>query len=93
MASSTSVHTVRKVTVVTVPLVIVQVDHTETTVTQDNHTMLITLCLPVSMGSGYIVTHISVVKLWFTLSASARAVAPDSPISFHVRLWKSVLQN
>ena len=40
-----------------------------------------------------IVTYFSVVKLWFTLRASARAVAPDSPILFHPRLWKRVLQN
>ena len=35
-----------------------------------------------------IVTYSSVVKLWFTLRASARAVAPDSPILFPQRLWK-----
>ena len=40
-----------------------------------------------------IVTYFSVVKLWFTLRASARAVAPDSPIPFVPRLWKRVLQN
>ena len=40
-----------------------------------------------------IVTYCSVVKLWFTLSASARTVAPESPIPFHARLWKRVLQN
>ena len=40
-----------------------------------------------------IVTYFSVVKLWFTLRASASAVAPESPIPFHSRLWKRVLQN
>ena len=35
-----------------------------------------------------IVTYCSVVKLWFTLRASARAVAPDTSIPFHLRLWK-----
>ena len=40
-----------------------------------------------------IVTYSSVVKLWFTLRASARAVAPESPILFLSRLWKRVLQN
>ena len=39
-----------------------------------------------------IVTYSSAVKLWFTLRASARAVAPESPIPFHPRLWKRVLQ-
>ena len=43
MASTSSVHTVRKVTLAHV--VIVQEDHTETTVTQDNHIMVVTLCL------------------------------------------------
>ena len=38
------------------------------------------------------VTHFSVFKLWFTLSASASAVAPESPILFHPRLWKRVFQ-
>ena len=33
-----------------------------------------------------IVTYSSVVKLWFTLRASARAVAPDSSILFLPRL-------
>ena len=64
-----------------------------TTVTQDNHIMLITLCLYVGQYGTRIVTYSSVVKLWFTLRASARAVAPESPILFHSRLWKRVLQN
>ena len=34
-------------------------------------------------------TYFSVFKLWFTLSASASAVAPLSPILFNSRLWKS----
>ena len=42
-ASTTSVHTVRKVTLA--PVIIVQGDPTETTVTQENNIMLITLCL------------------------------------------------
>ena len=40
-----------------------------------------------------IVTYFSVVKFWFTLRASARTVAPESPIPFPQRLWKRVLQN
>ena len=40
-----------------------------------------------------IVTYSSVVKLWFTLRASASAAAPDSPIPFPRRLWKRGLQN
>ena len=40
-----------------------------------------------------IVTYFSVVKLWFTLRASASAVAPDFPIPFRLRLWKTGLQN
>ena len=40
-----------------------------------------------------IVTYLSVVKLQFTLRASARAVAPESLIPFPSRLWKRVLQN
>ena len=40
-----------------------------------------------------IVTYFSVTKLWFILRASARAVAPDSPIPFLLRLWKRVFQN
>ena len=46
----------------------------------------------VSMG-GRIVTYSSVVKLWFTLRALARAVTPESLISFNLRLWKRILQN
>ena len=34
-------------------------------------------------------TYFRVFKLWFTLRASARVVAPESPISFLSRLWKS----
>ena len=34
-------------------------------------------------------TYFSVVKLWFTLRASASAVAPDSPIPLCSRLLKS----
>ena len=40
-----------------------------------------------------IATYSSVVKLLFTLRASARTVAPESLIPFCARLWKSVLQN
>ena len=40
-----------------------------------------------------IVTYFRVFKLWFTLSASASAVAPESPTLFHPRLWKRVFQN
>ena len=40
-----------------------------------------------------IVTYSSVVKLWFTLRTSARAAAPESPISFDPRLQKRVLNN
>ena len=58
-----------------------------------NDTHIITLCLYVGQYGGRIVTHSSVVKLWFTLRASARAVAPESPIPFTIRLWKTVLQN
>ena len=91
MASITSVHTVRKVTVA--PVVIVQGDNTETTVTQDNHIMLITLFLYVGQYRVRIATYSSVVKIWFTLRASASALAPDSPILLPPRLWKRVLQN
>ena len=91
MASTTSVHTVRKMTVA--PVVIVQGDHTGTTVTQDNHIMLTTLCLYVGQYGARMVTYSSVVKLWFTLRASARKVAPESLTLFHARLWKRVLQN
>ena len=52
MASTRSVQTVRKVTVVTVPFVIVQGDNTGTTVTEDNHIILITFYLKVSMRPG-----------------------------------------
>ena len=38
-------------------------------------------------------SYFSVFKLWFTLRASASAMAPDSPILFLSRLWKRVLQN
>ena len=38
-------------------------------------------------------TYFSVVKVRFTLRASARTVAPEFPISFSPRLWKRVLQN
>ena len=37
-----------------------------------------------------VVTYFSVFKLWFTLRVSASAVAPESPIEFHPRLWKWV---
>ena len=40
-----------------------------------------------------IVTYFSVFKLWFTLSTSASAVAPESPTLFPPRLWKRVFQN
>ena len=40
-----------------------------------------------------IVTYFSVFKLWFTLSASASAIAAESPTLFDSRLWKRVLQN
>ena len=35
------------------------------------------------------IRYFSVFKLWFTLRALASAVAPESPISFCPRLWKS----
>ena len=37
-----------------------------------------------------VVTYSSVVKLWFTVRALARAVAPECPIPFSLRLWKRV---
>ena len=48
-----------------------------------------------------VTTYFSVSKLWFTLRASASAVAPESPILFgkrspiifSPRLWKRVHQN
>ena len=36
-----------------------------------------------------LVTYFSVLKLWFTLRASASAEAPEAPILFSSRLWKS----
>ena len=56
MASTGSVHTVRKVAVVTIPVIIVQADHTGTTVTQGNHIILITLTLVLS-SSGSLSEH------------------------------------
>ena len=92
MASTSS--TVRKVTVVT------STGHHSTRRQQRDH------CHPaqpyhahahntflVGQYGARTVTYSSVVKLWFTLRASARAVAPEAPISFHRRLWKGVLQN
>ena len=38
-----------------------------------------------------ILTYLSVVKLWFTLRASASAAAPESLILFPPRLWKTEL--
>ena len=38
-----------------------------------------------------IATYFSVFKLWFTLRASANAVAPSEVILFCLRLWKKVL--
>ena len=40
-----------------------------------------------------IVTYSNVVKLWFTLRASARAMGPESSIGFLSRLWKRIPQN
>ena len=60
---------------------------------QDSHIMLIHYTLLVGQYEVRMVTYFSVVKLWFTLRASASAAAPDSPILFHPRLWKKVLQN
>ena len=40
-----------------------------------------------------IVTYFSTFKLWFSLRAPASAVAPESSILFHSRLWQRVLQN
>ena len=45
--------------------------------------------LLVGQYGGRIVTYSSVVKLWFTLRASASAVAPESPIGFLSRLEES----
>ena len=51
--------------------------------------------LLISQYGARIITYFSVVKLWFTLRASASAEAPESPISFPSRLWRKVhvLQN
>ena len=92
MVSTRSVHTVRKVTVVTStsrhstrgP----HRDHCHPGQPYHAHNTLL-----VGQYGTRIVTYSSVVKLWFTLRASARAVAPDSPIPFPQRLWKRVLQN
>ena len=92
MASIRSVHTVRKVTVVTCtschstrgP----HRDHCHPGQPYHAHNTLL-----VGQYGTRIVTYFSVVKLWFTLRASARTVAPDSPILFLQRLWKRVLQN
>ena len=90
MASTRSVHTVRKVTVVTStsrhstrgP----HRDHCHPGQPYHAHNTL----LIGQYGVG-IVTYFSVVKLWFTVRASARAVAPESTIPFIPRLWKRVL--
>ena len=84
MASTTSVHTVRKVT---------STSHHSTRGPHRDH------CHPEEPYHAYntllvgqygtrIVAYSSVVKLWLTLRASASAVAPKIPILFHVRLWK-----
>ena len=41
------------------------------------------------VSSMKLVTYFSVFKLWLTLRASASAVAPEPPILFPSRLWKS----
>ena len=92
MASNTSVHTVGKVTVVTStsrhstrrP----HRDHCHPGQPYHAHNTLL-----IGQYGARIVTYSSVVKLWFTLRAPARAVAPDSPILFPPRLWKRVLKN
>ena len=92
MASTRSVHIVRNVTVVT---------STSCHSTRRPHRGH---CYPgqpyhahntllVLQYGARIVTYFSVVKLWFTLRASARAVAPESPIVFPSILRKRVLQN
>ena len=88
MASTRSVHTVRKVTVVTStschstrgP----HRDHCHPGQPYHAHNTLL-----IGQYGARIVTYSSVVKLWFTLRASARAVAPESPIPFSSRLWKT----
>ena len=74
---------------VLVPVVIIQGDHTGTAgqLYHAHNTLL------VGQYGARIVTYFSVLKVWFTLRASARAVAPEPPILFPPRLWKRVLQN
>ena len=38
-------------------------------------------------------SYFSIFKLWFTLRASASAVAPELPALFPSSLWKRVFQN
>ena len=88
MALTTSAHTVRKVTVVT------STSHHSTRGPHRDHfhpgqphhahnTLL------VGQYGVRIVTYSNVVKLWFTLRASASAAAPDSPILLSSRLEES----
>ena len=92
MASTTSAHTVRKVTVVAStschstrrP----HRDHCHPGQPYHAHNTLLE-----SQYGVRIVTYSSVVKVWFTLRASASAAAPESPISLSSRLWKLGLQN
>ena len=44
------------------------------------------------MYDAQVVTYFNDFKVWFTLRASASAVAPQSPISFNSRLLKRTLQ-
>ena len=77
MASTKSVCTVRKVTVVTSASRHSTRRLHRNTVTQYNHIVLITLCLvQVSMSQDRY-TYSSVVKLWFTLRALASAAGPE----------------
>ena len=42
--------------------------------------------LYIVLGGVQIVTYSSVFKFWFTFRASARAEAPETPVSFNPRL-------
>ena len=89
MASTRSVHTVRKATVVTsTSCHSTRSPHRDHCYPGQLYHAHITFC--VGQYGARIVTYSSVVKLLFTLRASARAVAPESPISFLRRLWTRV---
>ena len=81
------IHIVILYTLTVVPVSLV---HTVTNVVQIDQQYQVHF---VSQYGARIVTYFSVFKLWFTLRASASAVAPESPILFHSRLWERVLQN